>query len=241
MVSIMVPAYNEEKYLSITLENILQASRLVPDIPIEIIVVNDGSTDRTGAIVAEYEQQYDFIRSVHHQINEGFGCSLKDALKAARYPKFAIVPGDNDFTLDLIQNVLQNSRKADLMLIFYLNREMRGRRRNTMSLLFSTIYMVAFDVFVQYINGGILYPTERLRQLDIKSSRFSIIAELVIKCLRSGCSYYEIPGYMQTGLDGSTSLSFRNLKEVAFTFVRLIWEIYVEKRAEYSHKPQRIF
>ncbi len=86
-----------------------------------------------------------------------------------------------------------------------------------------------------------MYATKKLKKLDIKSTRFSITAEIAIKMLRSGCTLYEIAGKMQTGVEGSTSLSFKNLSEIILTFMRLVYEIYYEKRDFFNHRPVRVY
>jgi glycosyltransferase involved in cell wall biosynthesis len=213
MISVLAPALNEEANIAGTIETVFGAARSAGDVPVELIAVNDGSTDRTGEIIDEF---------------------------ARRDPRFMIVPGDNDAPADLLAAVMRAASRADVVLNYWLNKEERGRRRNVLSTLYNTIYMVTFDIFVQYLNGVTVYPTERLKQLQLRSTRFSICAEATIKVLRTGCTFCEVPGYMQTGLEGSTSLGLRNLLEVVRTYLILIWEINVSQRALYAGRPRRV-
>ena len=57
--SIIIPAYNIEKYITRTLDSIL--SQNLPSDDFEVIIINDGSTDNTGLIVAEYEEKHNNI------------------------------------------------------------------------------------------------------------------------------------------------------------------------------------
>jgi glycosyltransferase involved in cell wall biosynthesis len=240
MISVLAPALNEEANIAGTIETVFGAARSAGDVPVELIAVNDGSTDRTGEIIDEFARRDPRVIALHHSSNLGIGASFRNGLACARYPRFMIVPGDNDAPADLLAAVMRAASRADVVLNYWLNKEERGRRRNVLSTLYNTIYMVTFDIFVQYLNGVTVYPTERLKQLQLRSTRFSICAEATIKVLRTGCTFCEVPGYMQTGLEGSTSLGLRNLLEVVRTYLILIWEINVSQRALYAGRPRRV-
>ncbi len=240
MISVVVPAYNEEDLLRETVKNIVRSAEAAGALTIEIIIVNDGSRDRTGQIITELEKEFPCVRGIHHAENSGLGVCIKDALAQARYPKFMIVPGDNDMAPDLITSLFRNYDKADLILAYFINKEDRGRLRNVISALYGLVYMCVFNVFIQYINSPCIYPTDKIRGFRIRSKRFSIVAELTIKCLRSGCTFHEIPGYMQTGVEGSSSLGLKSFLDVVSTFFKLVREIKLSHNLEFNKKPIRI-
>ena len=239
-ISIAVPAYNEEKKIEATVENILRAKSIANNLPIEIILINDGSIDQTQHICDSLSSQHDFIHVIHHSTNKGLGESIRSSIKIARGEKWAVLPGDNDTPLEAIVTLFENHDKADIVMLYFINREMRGRKRNTISIIFNTIYLVLFNVYVQYLNGPGTFPTQVIRDMDIYSTRFSIIAEMRVKLLRQGFSFYELPTYMQTGAALSSALSLRNLKEVVLTFFYLIFEIFFKNKRKYSKLPVRI-
>ncbi len=241
MVSVVIPAYNEEEMLRATVSNVVRSAQDTGPLEIEIIIVNDGSRDRTGDVIQELEKEYSCVRSIQHAENSGLGICIKDALAQARYGKFMIVPGDNDMAPELIKKLFENCDKADLILAYFINKEDRGRFRNVISALYGLLYMCVFNVYVQYINSPCIYPTERIRSFKLNSKRFSVIAELTIKCLRSGCSYHEIPGYMQTGVEGSCALKLKSFFEVVATFLKLIREIKLSHNLHFNKRPVRIF
>lgn len=240
MITIIVPAYNEEGNIRDTVANIVNAAHIVDEIPIEIVVINDGSTDATARICDELGQEHAFLRTIHYSRNRGLGVGVKDALRTAMYPKFIILPGDNDVDGDLITSLFACHSKADVVLAYYLNRECRGRKRNTLSMLFNAIYMCTFGVFVQYITGPALYDTAKVRALRLRSRRFSIPVEMTVKMLSSGASYCEVGGYMMRGIEGSGAFSFRNLIEVIWTYLGLVVEIKLLGRKKYGKWPVRI-
>ncbi|MEW6237340.1 MAG: glycosyltransferase family 2 protein [Candidatus Omnitrophota bacterium] len=240
MISIYIPALNEEKHLKNTALKIIEAANSLGGIPLDLIIVNDGSTDGTGEVIKELESKYSFIRSIHHPRNQGLGQGLKEAIATAKYPRFSIISGDDPVSLDSIKLLFHHRDKADVIFLYMMNNEIRGRKRLILSRMFSLIYIIVFNIYVQYINGGCMYPTERLRTFHIQSKRFSYMAEMAVKCLRSGCSYYEIPYYETRGLEGSTSFSFKNFREVVTTFFKLYYEIYFSHKSLFDKTPIRV-
>ncbi len=240
MISIFIPAFNEAANLTATLETVDTAATKAGCEAVQIVIVNDGSTDTTGAVAAELAARMPNVTVIDHATNQGLGAGFRDALAIATYDRFLIVPGDNDISPDLLLALFQNAYRADMVLSYFVNKEERGVARNVISLVFGAIYMITFGIFVQYINGPCVYPTDRLRRLDLRANRFSIVVEATIKLLCSGSTYYEVAGYMQNGLAGSTSLSLRNLVEVMRSYLRLVYEIKFAHRADYAKRPRRV-
>ena len=95
------------------------------------------------------------------------------------------MPADGDVSEDALCLMINKSDEADLVLLYLVNREERVFR-NTLSSVFSLIFMLSFGVYVFYINGPAIYPTSLLKNFNLKSNRFSIISEMNVKTLRSG-------------------------------------------------------
>lgn len=77
--SVVIPAYNEERRLSRTLESII-AAFLYFNTRFEVIVCDDGSTDRTAEIVENYQKLYSFVRFIRSPINYGKGHAVKQGM-----------------------------------------------------------------------------------------------------------------------------------------------------------------
>jgi glycosyltransferase involved in cell wall biosynthesis len=240
MISILVPALNEESNLRQAVETVVAAAAAAGGVVHEIIIVNDGSVDRTGKIAEELARQHEQVQCIHHARNQGLATSVKEALVRARYPKFISVPGSSDMDKQLLTDLFQRHRAADAAFSFYLNQEMRGRTRTALSALFGIIYMATFNVFVRYVTGPALYPTNVLRSMTLRSYGFSIFAEMTVKVLRSGCTYIEIPGFVRPSVEKSTAFSLRNFLEVVLTYGRLVWEINIRDREKFSTRATRI-
>ena len=239
MISIMVPAYNEESYLLNTVNIIVEVAQKI-NIKFEIIIVNDGSIDRTADIIKELEKKYKFICSITNKHNLGLGRSLNKVIKIAKGDKFLIVAGDGDISSDDLFNLFKNMNKAEMIFLYFLNRELRGRFRSIISMIYNTIHLLVFNVYVQYISGPCIYPMVKLRKLSIKSKHISYVAEISIKLLLSGCTYHEISGYMQRGKEGSSTISIKNFFDVIISFIRLLIDIKIINKKLYSKKFKRL-
>ena len=218
----------------------LAAAELVPDLDIEILVIDDGSVDRTAQIVRELSRRHRNVRFLQNPVNIGLGASIRRAIAEAKGEKFLFVPGDNDLPPSTLEMLFGNAYLADVVMCYFLNDECRGRMRFLVSNIFMLIYTTLFDLYVQYINGPAVYPVNRLRELDLYSTRFSIVAEINVKLLRQGVSFAEVPSYRQTGLHGSTSLSLKSLLEAAKVLLKVFSDVHLRHRGRYSSRPVRI-
>ena len=153
--------------------------------------------------------------------------------------KFLFIPGDNDIPASTLELLFSNAYAADVVMTYFHNDERRGRMRYLLSNLFRVIYTTSFDLYVVYVNGPAVYPTARLRQLDLHSTRFSIVAEINVKLLRQGVSFVELPSNRQVGMEGSTSASWRSLVETARVYLQIFADVYFRERERYAKRPVR--
>lgn len=97
LATIVVPAYNEEKGIR---EVLLELGKLDPRL--EVLVVDDGSTDRTSEIVAESG-----FRVIRHQMNRGYGAALKTGIRAARSDRIVITDADGTYPNERIPELVE--------------------------------------------------------------------------------------------------------------------------------------
>lgn len=240
MISFIVPAFNEVDNIGPTIDSIREVAVSSDVDGYEIIVIDDGSTDGTGERIAELQRKFDVVSAISHRTNLGLGSAIRTGLAAAKHAQFMVVPGDNDIQRDLLKFMLTFRRRADLVLIVPLNKEIRPLGRNVISTFYQLIYMISFRVYVNYLNGPGIWPTAHARSISLRANRFSIISELTVKLLRSGCSYVEIPGYLQAIPKSGRTVTMRNLLAVIRSFVALLYEIHVRSRKKFLASPRRV-
>jgi len=238
--TVAIPALNEERNIENAVQAVLDAAAKARDLRLEILVVDDGSKDRTAEIVRGLSKQHENIRLIQNPGNLGLGASIRRAIDAASAEKFLFIPGDNDIPSSTLELLFTNAYAAEVVMCYFHNNESRGRLRFLVSTLFMLIYTTCFDLYVQYINGPAVYPVARLRDLELHSTRFSIVAEINVKLMRQGITFIEVPSNRQVGLEGSTSFSLRSILEAFRVFAWVIVDVYIRDRQKYSLRPVRL-
>ncbi|GAL95435.1 MAG: glycosyltransferase family 2 protein [Microcystis wesenbergii TW10] len=111
--SIVIPVYNEEKGITPTLE-LLQEQLKLSNCTYEIVVVNDGSKDRTGEILRELQELMTF-RVIEHPRNRGYGAALKTGIRQAKYGAIVITDGDGTYPNERIPQLVALLENADMV------------------------------------------------------------------------------------------------------------------------------
>ena len=126
LISVIIPAYNIEAYLPRCLASVLAQTYQ----NLEIIVVDDGSKDGTGAIADDYAKRFpDRIRCIHQE-NSGVTTARLEGTKAARGEWIGYVDGDDEIEPDMYQRLIDNAQKhnADISHCGYQTIVNRGER-----------------------------------------------------------------------------------------------------------------
>ncbi|WP_086314106.1 hypothetical protein A5821_001679 [Enterococcus sp. 7F3_DIV0205] len=130
ILSVIVPAYNSEDYLHRAVDSLLKEAANV-----EIIIVNDGSTDKTGEIANRYNQHYPDTVKVIHQDNGGHGAAVTTGLQAATGHYFKVVDSDDWVDSTAYSRVihqlkqLTNDRKIDMLVTNYVYEKVGAFRK----------------------------------------------------------------------------------------------------------------
>jgi glycosyltransferase involved in cell wall biosynthesis len=110
--SIVIPCFNEEYAVKATVEQILQH---VDADGYEIIVVDDGSHDRTPAILTEIQASHENIRVATHQRNLGYGAALKTGIRSAQSEYIVITDADGTYPNEKIPDLVQRCQDQDMV------------------------------------------------------------------------------------------------------------------------------
>ena len=111
-VSVVVPVYNTSKYLRRCLDSLVNQTLK----NIEIIIVNDKSTDNSKDIIKEYENKYQNIKVIHNKINKGIGYNRNLGIEIASGKYIAFVDSDDYIDLNLYEKMYEYSEEKKLNL-----------------------------------------------------------------------------------------------------------------------------
>ena len=121
-ISFAIPSYNSEAYMERAIESILKGGE-----DVEIIIVNDGSKDRTSEIAHRYEAQYPTIVRAVDQVNGGHGEAVNTGLSYAQGKYFKVVDSDDWVDEDALMKILKvlkdfeaNEQQVDMLIANYV-------------------------------------------------------------------------------------------------------------------------
>ena len=190
--SIVLPAYNEETNVASAVEQVSAVAQQL-GMEYEIILVNDGSADRTGEIGRELMERVPHFRLVEHYPNRGYGGSLKAGFAAATKDLIAFVPADNQFDFGEIHLLLDALDGADIVSGYRAKREDHFVRRLN-ALGWNTLVRVLFGYLCHDIDCGFkLFQREVLDHVTITSDGAMIDTELLAGARARGFRIAEVP------------------------------------------------
>ncbi len=221
--SVFLPAYNEEKTLSRTTKGIDQILKKITN-DYEIIIVDDGSQDKTGQIAYKLDKKNKKIKVIHHFPNRGYGGALKSGMYAARFPWIVLIDADGQFDFAEIKKFFNKQKESDADIIWGYTLK-RGvpfiRKINTF--LWHTVVSLFFGLKVRWIDCGFrLFRKEVVDKIPkLESERGAFISsEFLIKAKRAGFKIAEVEVHHYPDIAGGSTGA--NLKVIIKSFIDLL-------------------
>jgi glycosyltransferase involved in cell wall biosynthesis len=194
--SILIPVYNEEVTVKSAVDHVLGTKYPVDQV--ELVIVDDGSTDRTPEILRELADADSRINLITHERNAGKGEAVKTAIRNANGTYAAIMDADLEYEPSDIGKLLEPVLAGEAEVVF-------GSRGFESHSAFSFWYVMGnkgvtlvanllFNCFLSDImTCHKLMPTTIWRELDLKCTGFDIEPEITGKLLARGHRIYEVP------------------------------------------------
>ena len=193
VLSVMIPAFNEERTLEVILNHVLER----PEVG-EVIAVDDGSTDGTWAIISRFAGREPRVRAFRQEANQGKGAALRKAIAEVRMP-FAVVQ-DADLEYDprdyptLLQPLVEG--RADVV---YGVRGFAGQTAFSFWFVMGNMAVtsaanVLFDCYISDLESGYkALRTDLWRRLNLQGDRFDVEPDITARVLRLGYRIHEVP------------------------------------------------
>lgn len=225
--SIVIPCYNEELNISryaVELWPVLESL----GVDFEVIIVDDGSTDKTVAEVQKIGKPH--VRLVGHDVNKGLGAALRTGIAAATGDWLIFLDGDLTFHPALIPRLLRALREhpqADFVIgspSLARYDERIPRWRIFISKAANFVYSVFLGQPITSVNQIFrLYKTRDLKELNLESSGFEINAEILFKLVFRGKKFVEIPAELTARQYGVSKLDYaKEIPRHFFLLVRIL-------------------
>ncbi len=189
--SVILPAYNEEALIADTVSGVSQIlSGWMRDF--EIIVVNDGSKDRTGEIIAQLANDDRHVRLINHPVNKGYGAALVTGFEAVTKELAFFMDSDGQFDIRDLLRFFPLIEEYDAVLGYRINRQDTWMRKlNAWG--WKKLVGFIYGVHVRDIDCAFkLFRSEFFRTNQLETRGAMINAEILYKLARAGYTHTEV-------------------------------------------------
>ena len=235
--SIVIPAFNEEASLRNTVGRLVDIFE--HDTDVEIIIVDNLSTDATGDVARELEARMDFVISVEAHQGQGYGVAVKQGIASARGSHVIFVMADGSEEPADVSEFIRTSRSNPDACIFGSRFIAEAETSNypCVKLVFNRVGNGLAALAVgssnrDLTNGFKLFPRKLLTDLAPERSDFSITLELSLGAVLSGAQIITLPSNWKERKSGKSSFSITSLFWPYFSLI-----LVAMKRRWWGNKP----
>jgi len=188
--SVVIPAYNEEHNIGKVLDSVKQM--ITADD--EIIVVDDGSTDKTAEVAEEKN-----VRVIRHIVNEGKGSCVKEGIAAATGDIIVLIDGDGqDDPAEIPRLVLPIYWGADFVIgsrwLGEFHEGAISRLNFFVTVLITEVINLLFNSHITDSQAGFrCLRRDKLKGFELRSKEYEIETEMVIKAIKHKLKIVEVP------------------------------------------------
>ena len=208
-ISVVIPTYNEEESVGEVLRKLLELERFLP--PMEIIVVDDGSTDRTADEVAKFPS----VKYVGHEKNLGKGAALRTAFEGATGDVFVIQDADMEYCPSEIPKLLEPilMGRADVVYGSRFKGSYEGMSflhyvgNKVLSLTTRLLYRTSIT---DVMTGRKCFTRKIIKSIAFTENGFKIETEITAKILKNGWRITEVPITYFKRTMGSSKIRYRD-------------------------------
>lgn len=223
-ITVILPCYNEEAILPSTLLILIKYLKdKEHKYKWEILIINDGSKDKTGEIADNYSNKIEEIRVIHHPINLNLGRALQTGFRHAKGDSIVVLDVDLSYSVELIEQLVDKLYETYSDIVVASPYMPGGKTtaipfgRRIMSLWVNKFMRVASqDKYYTYTSMVRAYRSSYIKNLNLKTKDYEINPEIMYKSMILRAAIVEIPAHLdwseQNKYKGQRTSSMRVLR-----------------------------
>ena len=203
-ISVILPCYNEEAILRNNLKRIIKyLENKIGKYEWEILLINDGSKDKTGDIANEFEKNNSNIRVIHHPTNLNLGNALKTGFKNSKGDIIVVLDIDLSYSIDHIETMVDKliETSSDIVIA---SPYMKGGKvtavpftRRIMSRWVNKFMRIAAqDKYHTYTGMVRAYKKDFIQTVNLKTKDYEVNPEILYKAMILRARIVEIPAHL---------------------------------------------
>lgn len=223
-ISVVVPCYNEEAILPVNLNTIIEYLESKNEKYYwEIVIVNDGSKDRTGDIADDFSNRYPAVKAIHHPVNLNLGHAMQTGFRHSKGTVIVVLDVDLSYSVTYIEQMVDKliDCVADIVIA---SPYMKGGKvtavpfsRRIMSKWVNRFMsMAAQDKYYTFTGMVRAYRRDYIKTLNLKTKDYEIMPEIIYKSMILRARIIEIPAHLdwteQNKYAGQRTSSLRVLR-----------------------------
>jgi glycosyltransferase involved in cell wall biosynthesis len=182
--SVFFPFWNEEKNVKFVVEEALKILPVIAD-KWEVLVIDDGSSDKTYQVGLELEKKHKNVKAITHSPNRGYGAALKEGFSNAQYKYVVFTDGDRQFQFAQVEKFIDEIKNSDIV-IGYRKKRRDSLVRHILMYLLKLWDFIFFRFYFKDIDCGFkMFTREALDAImPLRSEGAMITTEILAKATR---------------------------------------------------------
>ena len=194
--SVIIPCYNEEKTIFLIVEKI----KKIKNLTIEIIIVDDCSTDTTSDVLKNISQVYPDIKIIRHEHNSGKGSAIQSGIKLVTGNIVLIQDADLEYDPSDYHNLLQPFIETDADVVY--GTRFKGGKYVRLHFfwhylankILTTITNIVTNLNMSDMETGYkVFKSDIIKSLKLNENSFGIEPEITVKLAKKKYIFYEVP------------------------------------------------
>jgi glycosyltransferase involved in cell wall biosynthesis len=248
-ITVVISCYNEQAFITNTIENVIRALKTTPH-SFEIIVVDDVSRDNSVRKIQDYIKSHPDlpIRLVQNKTNLGLANTYIEAAFLGTGKYYRLCCGDDSEAPEALMHIFKHIGVADIVIPWQNQDKIYGKsfERRILSKTFTFLVNLISGYNIKYYNGMAVHLRYNVMRWHPSSYGFGFQADILTRLLDEGASFVQIESFgTDRKGDDSTAIHFRNFLSVGHTLLelairrlrRLLYGRSMNKPVEYPAIP----